>query len=223
MKAQSRLASRREEVKEEIVARASLAFAEHGVQGVTMDDIAHSLTMSKRTLYQFFTDKESLLLACIERHLKSDRERMEWFAAHTDNVLDLLLAIFAWKIEQMDGDPLCRGPIWVKYPRVVAFLEERRRYSESEAVNFLNQGKEQGYFRPSINFHIVYNQITVGMETLARNRLIERYSPREIFMNTVILYVRGCATLRGIEVIDRFMGKLYSDLGLGKGQGAGEK
>ena len=38
-----------------------------------------------------------------------------------------------------------------------------------------------------------------------RNGLVDEYSQREIFVNTVIPYIRGCATLKGIEMIDAFL------------------
>ncbi|EJW89893.1 transcriptional regulator, TetR family [gut metagenome] len=49
----------------QVISVAMKAFYKKGVKSVTMDEIAHELTMSKRTLYQLFVDKEALLLACI--------------------------------------------------------------------------------------------------------------------------------------------------------------
>ena len=44
------------------------AFATKGIKGVTMDDIAMGLGISKRTLYEMFEDKEELLIACMLEH-----------------------------------------------------------------------------------------------------------------------------------------------------------
>ena len=40
-------------------------FSEHGIKNVSMDDIAHNMSVSKRTLYELFEDKETLLTECI--------------------------------------------------------------------------------------------------------------------------------------------------------------
>ena len=48
-------------VKEHIVLAAAKAFAQKGVKTVRMDDIATGLSISKRTLYELFHDKEDLL------------------------------------------------------------------------------------------------------------------------------------------------------------------
>ena len=57
--------SQRVELKDRIIETASEAFTAHGIKSITMDDIAASLGISKRTLYEVFQDKESLLTQCI--------------------------------------------------------------------------------------------------------------------------------------------------------------
>ena len=42
------------------------AFAEKGIRAVKMDDIARMLTISKRTLYEIYPNKEELLLECFK-------------------------------------------------------------------------------------------------------------------------------------------------------------
>lgn len=60
-------ASQRAELKERIIATATEAFTTKGIKSITMDDIAAALGISKRTLYEVFVDKESLLKDCIRR------------------------------------------------------------------------------------------------------------------------------------------------------------
>ncbi len=56
-----------EETKEKIVETALQMFNSRGCRGVTMDDIAQALHMSKRTLYETFANKEELLAECLMR------------------------------------------------------------------------------------------------------------------------------------------------------------
>ena len=44
-------------------------FMQFGIRSVSMDDIANSLGMSKKTLYQYFADKDELVDAVIEGHI----------------------------------------------------------------------------------------------------------------------------------------------------------
>lgn len=202
--------SHRNEMRLNIIDTAIKAFHTHGVKSVTMDDIAHSLTMSKRTLYQIFSDKEELLMACLqqkeEENVKTDMELLERY----ENVLDFLLHIFENRMREFEVITPNFFTELGKYPKVTTYFSKRNRAHEDEAVEFLNKGIEQGYFRPDVNFVIIYRQLTLGLKLSMNSRELTQFSQRELFINTVIPYIRGCATLKGIEIIDRFIDKYRS-------------
>jgi TetR/AcrR family transcriptional regulator, cholesterol catabolism regulator len=57
------------EVKERILGKAQELFMQYGIRSVSMDDIANSLGMSKKTLYQYYADKDELVDAVVEGHI----------------------------------------------------------------------------------------------------------------------------------------------------------
>ncbi len=61
------------EPKERILVRAHELFNKYGIRSVSMDDIAAALSMSKKTLYQYFVDKEELVNAVISSVLDQNR------------------------------------------------------------------------------------------------------------------------------------------------------
>ena len=209
----SRHSTLRDAARLQVIEVATRLFHTQGIKNVTMDDIARALTMSKRTLYQIFADKEDLLLACVVNHNEAEHARMSRLVAETDNVLDCMLANFAMKMQE-NGDikPSFFTEI-VKYPKVMSHIEQCQREQEEEAVEFLNRGKEQGLFRSDVNFHIIYKQLIAGINNVLKDKGMESYSQREIFANTLLVYLRGCATLRGIELIDNFLLQFHAKLG----------
>ena len=56
--------------KERITEKAHELFMRYGVRSVSMDDIAAQLGMSKKTLYQYYTDKEELVDAVLSSFWK---------------------------------------------------------------------------------------------------------------------------------------------------------
>ena len=58
----------RKELRQKVLAVAARAFTVNGIRNVRMDDIASLLSISKRTLYELFTDKEQLLLEIMLEH-----------------------------------------------------------------------------------------------------------------------------------------------------------
>ena len=83
-----RTAIEQEKKRGKVVKSAMKLFRQKGIKDVTMDDIAHSLTMSKRTLYELFEDKESLLLYCIKTEGLWQRDRLRECVKNAANVLE---------------------------------------------------------------------------------------------------------------------------------------
>jgi Transcriptional regulator len=62
-------------VKEQIVNQAMLLFRQMGIRSVTMDMIAEQTGISKRTLYENFSNKDELVEACVMQKLKAERNK----------------------------------------------------------------------------------------------------------------------------------------------------
>lgn len=65
------------EKKEIVIDTARELFKKYGYTKVSMDEIAKSSKVTKRTIYSYFKDKESLFLYFIEEELKQMRESIE--------------------------------------------------------------------------------------------------------------------------------------------------
>jgi AcrR family transcriptional regulator len=65
--------------EERIIKGALDLFLQAGIKSVTMDDIARHLGMSKKTIYQFFGDKNELVVALVKDRLKkmSDADKRD--------------------------------------------------------------------------------------------------------------------------------------------------
>ena len=57
------------ETKERIALKAEELFMQYGIRSVSMDDIANNLGMSKKTVYQYFADKDELVEAVVNGHI----------------------------------------------------------------------------------------------------------------------------------------------------------
>ena len=75
-------------------------FAEQGIKSIRMDDIAKTLGVSKRTLYEMFEDKEELLYLSI-RYMQ--QQRMAKVEAKLRENTDSLIYLFE-SIEMMMGN-----------------------------------------------------------------------------------------------------------------------
>lgn len=80
------------DLRERIIEKSSELFV-HGIKSVSMDEIAASLGISKRTLYENFKDKEDILLSCI--NLYSDKKQELFLQAEntSDNIIEIFLRL----------------------------------------------------------------------------------------------------------------------------------
>ena len=62
--------------KEQVMTTALDLFSQYGIKSVSMDDIARNIGISKRTIYEFFEDKETLLQEAIKSYNNSMRSTL---------------------------------------------------------------------------------------------------------------------------------------------------
>lgn len=85
-----------EENRKKIVDTALEMFNRRGCKGVTMDDIAQELHISKRTLYETFANKEELLAKCLmEVHNEIESLHHKFFAKADE---PLLVALYMMRV-----------------------------------------------------------------------------------------------------------------------------
>src|ERR1700752_3026143 len=66
-------------------------FLKAGIRSVTMDDIAKHLGMSKKTIYQFFKDKNELVMALVKKKLQDDEDQMCALISQSGNVIEEMI------------------------------------------------------------------------------------------------------------------------------------
>jgi TetR/AcrR family transcriptional regulator, cholesterol catabolism regulator len=80
--------------KERIKLQATDLFMKYGVRSVSMDDIANSLGMSKKTIYQFYADKDELVDAVVQHEIRHNENCCELDKQSSENAVhELFLAM----------------------------------------------------------------------------------------------------------------------------------
>lgn len=149
------LSASRVELRERIVATAIDAFAKYGIKTITMDDIANTLSISKRTLYEIFQDKESLLMECVSRQQKETEKALQQVLNESENVLEVLLKFYKKSLEIYHKTNKRFFEDMSKYPKVKAMVKHNHEENSENTVAFFNKGIEQGIFRSDVNFEII--------------------------------------------------------------------
>lgn len=197
--------SQREELRERIMETATEAFTTQGIKCITMDDIAAALGISKRTLYEVFSDKESLLRECV---LKKQLERDEYLKKVMDqsnNVLEVILAVFQKGIEAFHRTNKRFFEDIKKYPRVYAMMQDRHNSDSESTISFFKTGVAQGIFRGDVNFALINLLVREQFDILLNTDICAEYSFVEVYESIMFTYIRGISTEKGAKVLEEFI------------------
>lgn len=198
-------ASQRAELKERIIATATEAFTTKGIKSITMDDIAAALGISKRTLYEVFVDKESLLKDCILT-VQAERDRyLQEVYEQSHNVLEVILAVFQKSIEMFHQTNKRFFEDIKKYPKVYNMMKERSESDSEKTMSFFMLGVEQGIFRSDVNFAIVNLLVREQFDVLLNTDVCNEYSFIEVYESIMFTYIRGISTEKGAKVLEDFI------------------
>ena len=198
-------ASQRAELKERIIATATEAFTTKGIKSITMDDIAAALGISKRTLYEVFVDKESLLKDCILT-VQAERDRyLQEVYEQSHNVLEVILAVFQKSIEVFHQTNKRFFEDIKKYPKVYNMMKERSESDSEKTMSFFMLGVEQGIFRSDVNFAIVNLLVREQFDVLLNTDVCNEYSFIEVYESIMFTYIRGISTEKGAKVLEDFI------------------
>ena len=89
------------DLQHRVVEKAMSLFKERGIKAVKMDDIAASLSISKRTLYELYENKEQLLLEGISLQISSNHSNLEHFAQTASNEMEIVIYVIKRKLEEL--------------------------------------------------------------------------------------------------------------------------
>lgn len=193
------------ELKDKVLDVAMPVFKQRGIKSVKMDEIASMLSMSKRTLYEFYENKEQLLLEGMKRSNEKQTAHLAAFALTASNEMDILIEFLRMKMEDLYGiNPVFFSDLH-KYTHIVEYLHSQHVNQRKNSLEFMQKGVEHGYFVPNINYDMVLNFIDAVMDNVMNTRMYEKYPMQEIFHTMISLFMRGNCTEKGIKVLDKFL------------------
>ena len=198
-------ASQKAELRERIIMTATEAFTLKGIKCITMDDIAAALGISKRTLYEVFSDKETLLMECL---LKAQREGDAYVKdvyEKASNVLEVLLKLYQRSIEKFHNTNKKFFEDIKKYPKVYSLMRDRQDSDSEKTMSFFKAGVEQGIFRSDVNFGIVNMLVKEQFDVLLNTDICNEYPFIEVYESIMFTYIRGISTEKGAKVLEDFI------------------
>jgi len=189
-------------LREKIPEVAMQLFTEQGILAVRMDDVAKTMGISKRTIYEIYAKKEDLLFEVVVKHFKQRLDKMELAVSRCHNVMEILLEVYHMKVADFKNTNPLFFTEMVKYPQLQQFLIEQNDHMRDNSLVFIRRGVEEGFFRADLNYEMAVLQFDAMGQYIMEKELYRQYSIEDIFRNLVFVSLRGLCTDKGIKAID---------------------
>jgi len=196
------------ETKLRIQEKAIELFFRHGIRAITMDEIASQMSISKKTIYQYFKDKDALVDAVIQKEIKRDeKECCECTAAAENAIHESFLALNMVQQTLNTMNPLIMYDLERCHPKAYKRLKNHKStfMLDKEKENLL-WGIEEGLYREDLNIDIV-TRMRIESIFMGFNPDIfshHKYSISLIQQQIFFLFLRGIASTKGQKLIDKY-------------------
>ena len=193
----------------------------YGIKSVTMDDVATHLGISKKTIYDFFNDKEDLVKQVL---LFEHEHKCKFLSAIEDkkfNAIEELFEVYKM-INSMyrDYNPSMEYDIRKYYPNLFIRIKEIRRKRMYESVyNNLNKGKKEGLFRKEVNSRTIAKLHVFRTENLFDNDIFtpEELSSFTVFHEIFVYHLNGILSHGGRSFFEKNFDKYKATLSVVNG------
>ncbi|MBP6428882.1 MAG: TetR/AcrR family transcriptional regulator [Bacteroidales bacterium] len=197
------------ELKERIINETNGLLKIKSCRLLTMDEIANNLGISKRTLYEQFKDKSSLLENCFNMNFeKAVIDSYKIVETSENSLVSILLMLKKANssIHTIKYDYI--KDLNKYYPEIYQKTFERHINFQKELRNkLLLNALEDNLVLDDINFDLLNSMIQLNLFYCSKNEYMiqnPNHSLIEIAMMHIFIIMRGVSTTKGIEIIDKY-------------------
>jgi AcrR family transcriptional regulator len=194
--------------KERILLKAEELFMQYGIRSVSMDDIANNLGMSKKTLYQYFADKDELVDAVVDGHIKEIQgDCVDCRKDARDAVHEIFILMERVMEEFSNMNPMLLHDLEKFHFRAYQrFRDHKDKFLLQVIRNNIEWGVKEELYRPDINIDVM-SKFRIESMMIAFN--VSVFPPGKYNLATtseliIEHFVYGLATVKGHKLIQKY-------------------
>ena len=198
-------------MKNRIIEGADNLFMRYGIKTMTMDDIAKHLSVSKKTIYQHFKDKNELVIRVIESHMDAENGIINDIQKSASSAVDEMFLISKYLKSMMTVmNPSVLLDLQKYYPEAWAYFQNHKQECINDTIlKNLEWGMEEGLYRADINPNILAISRVEQIE-MAFNPMIfptSKFSVLEVNLALLTHFIMGVVTAKGLEQYNEYLKK----------------
>ncbi len=195
------------EQKDRILIRARDLFLQFGIRSVSMDDIASSLGISKKTIYLFFSDKDELVMGVIQGKMNESQSICVRDQHDAENAVDELFRAIDMLDEHLSTmNPAVLFDLKKYHPAAFQLLERHKNdFLMGIVQQNLRRGIEEGLYRPDIHVDVLAKYRIESMLLSFEPAFYTKHKLSVAEVERILLehYLYGIVTIAGYKLIEQ--------------------
>ena len=195
------------DIKIRITEGAAELFRMYGVKAVTMDSLANHLGMSKRTIYELFSDKDELLVGVLDLMNQKQEALLANVLKESENAIVAIFKLI--EINQVHFQQI--SPAFqsdIKKFHYELLVKNSKRGGMPDFRNtqqVIERGIAEKLFRPDLNVDLVNRCLYLLSRTVFDNNLFpfDEFSRKDVLKHSLNNYLRGISTAEGLNLINK--------------------
>lgn len=196
------------QTKEKILKGAENLFIKYGIRSISMDDIARHLSVSKKTLYQHFVDKDELVTMVVQSHLGDQKKIYDEIAEQSENAIDELHRIGdCLRKHAQESNPSLLFDIQKFHPKAWnVWIDYKNKTIRCSVVRNIEQGIKDGHFRAEINCEILASYRLASIEVIHSDNTFpkDKFNLAEVHSQIFEHFVYGLCTEKGKKLYQKY-------------------
>lgn len=183
-------------------------YMHYGLRSVSMDDIANSLGMSKKTIYQYYADKDELIVAVITEELHRNRCICERDKQAAQNAIHEIFLAMDMVVELFSTmNPSLIYDMQKYHPNAfLKFQQHKNDFLYSTIRENLERGITEGLYREDINLDVLarfrLESMMIPFHPDFHTRL--KYNLVQIQQELMLHFLFGLASPKGYKMIIKY-------------------
>ena len=194
------------DAKDCILEGARELFRKNGLKSVTMDELARSLGMSKRTIYENFKDKNALIEACLLKSAADATARRNKILDSNSNVYEVMYQFAQLQHQEFSViNPVLFDDLRKYYSDLLAKSKSKNQNNSLKLLERLFKTGIDGQFFNGDNFNVevasrlICNSIEFAIDLIDNHK----FAPYEVYRTIFYPFFRGISTEKGIGELDK--------------------
>ncbi len=198
-------------MEEKILLQAKNLFMQYGTRSVSMDDIARNLGISKKTIYQYFEDKNTIVEKLHNYMIEFDKKMINDIHNDSKDAVEEVLKITQLKIQEIKQlKPAFIYDLRKYHPNVWENHHAHHNlYVKVAILENLNRGIKEGLYHQDFNMEIIATLRIASFEGVATMlELLQKFDMSEVISTMTSHFIKGLVTEKGLEKYNFYKAEL---------------